>query len=66
MFERAASNYALAMPDDDREHFENLLSAAHRFADACEARLSEDQLEKLRDELADALKQMDEDAKRNR
>jgi hypothetical protein len=65
---RAGSNYAPVMPDekDDREPFQNLLRAAQRFADGCEARLSEDILEKLRDELADALKQMDEDAKRKR
>jgi hypothetical protein len=34
--------------DGDREDFENLLRAAQRFADGCEARLSEDQLQKLR------------------
>jgi hypothetical protein len=64
----AGSNYAPVMPDekDDREPFQNLLRAAQRFADGCEARLSEDKLEKLRDELADAVKQMDEDAKRKR
>jgi hypothetical protein len=56
----------MADEKDDREAFQNLLRAAQRFADGCEARLSEDELEKLRDELADALKQMDEDAKRKR
>jgi hypothetical protein len=56
----------MADEKDDREPFQNLLRAAQRFADGCEARLSEDELERLRDELADALKQMDEDAKRKR
>jgi hypothetical protein len=53
------------MPDekDDREEFERLLRAAHRFANGCEARLSEEQLEKLRQELANALQMMEGDTR---
>jgi hypothetical protein len=44
----------------DRKELERLLRAAHRFADRCWSGLSKDQLEKLRQELADALKQVDD------
>jgi len=56
------------MPEekDHREDFEDLLRAAQGFVDGYEARLPEAQVQKLRQQLADALKQMDEDAKRKR
>jgi hypothetical protein len=48
----------------DRAEFERLLRAAQRFADACVAGRSGDQLEKLRNELANALRKMDENSRK--
>jgi hypothetical protein len=49
--------------DNERDDLENLLRAAHRYADGRKAGLSKDQLDALRLELAWALKMMDDDSR---